>query len=125
MEKSFQRSIEQLSDVFLFADTFVADQQINPDHRETIHLVLEELFTHLVKYNRLNSRNSVCSRHPLEQPENWLSPQLWGLHPRTNGNLRCWRTSRYSPSQGLGDVLPRERAVSKRHKGERGKEDES
>ena len=52
MEKSFRRSLGQLSEVFSFADTFIVAEQIDPDYVGTIHLVLEEIFTNLVKYNQ-------------------------------------------------------------------------
>ncbi len=68
IEKSFQRSLGQLSEVFGFADTFIAAEQIEPDYVGTIHLVLEEIFTNLVKYNQ-RTRSEIKIRLSLRRDQ--------------------------------------------------------
>jgi anti-sigma regulatory factor (Ser/Thr protein kinase) len=47
----FQRSLESLENVFAFTTEFFAGDEINPKHLYAINLVIEELFTNMVKFN--------------------------------------------------------------------------
>lgn len=72
MEKSFRRSLGQLSEVFSFADTFIVAEQIDPDYVGTIHLVLEEIFTNLVKYNQ-GTRSKITIHLSVRQDQLTIS----------------------------------------------------
>jgi anti-sigma regulatory factor (Ser/Thr protein kinase) len=51
MEALFQRSLGSLEALFSFTETFFAGQEIDPDELHALNLVLEELFTNMVKFN--------------------------------------------------------------------------
>jgi serine/threonine-protein kinase RsbW len=51
MHESFQRSLDSLDGIFGMAERFFAGQQIDSRHRFAVTLVIEELFTNMVKYN--------------------------------------------------------------------------
>jgi serine/threonine-protein kinase RsbW len=53
MEKKFKREFGALEDVFGFIDTFVDRSGLNADNAFITRLVVEELFTNLVKYNQM------------------------------------------------------------------------
>ncbi len=50
--KSFPRRIDALEEIFEFVSAFVGDHPIDERSRMTINLVVEELFTNLVRHNR-------------------------------------------------------------------------
>jgi anti-sigma regulatory factor (Ser/Thr protein kinase) len=51
MNERFRRSLESLDQVFAFTERFFAGEQIDAAHRYAINLVIEELFSNMVKYN--------------------------------------------------------------------------
>jgi serine/threonine-protein kinase RsbW len=52
MEQRFPRDIHALDSIFQFVATFLAAGGIAADHAFTVGLIIEELFTNLVKYGR-------------------------------------------------------------------------
>lgn len=52
MEQRFPRDINALDSIFQFVATFLAAGGIGADHAFTVDLIIEELFTNLVKYGR-------------------------------------------------------------------------
>jgi serine/threonine-protein kinase RsbW len=52
MEQSFPRSIDALDSIFQFVATYLAATGIEADQAFTVDLIIEELFTNLVKYSR-------------------------------------------------------------------------
>lgn len=52
MEKNFKREIGALDDVFGFIDLFIDRSGLDADNAFVTRLVVEELFTNLVKYNK-------------------------------------------------------------------------
>lgn len=51
MEKEFERELSALSEVFEFVDGFIAANDLKDDVAFSIRLVVEELFTNLVRHN--------------------------------------------------------------------------
>lgn len=51
MNELFRRSLESLDQVFALTERFFAGEQIDGSHRYAINLVIEELFSNMVKYN--------------------------------------------------------------------------
>ena len=54
MQQEFERHINSLEEIFSFIKTFISDQQINEDLESPLNLVIEELFTNMVKYSPNN-----------------------------------------------------------------------
>jgi anti-sigma regulatory factor (Ser/Thr protein kinase) len=54
MQKEFKRHIESLKEIFRFTKSFINDEQLNQDLESALNLVLEELFTNMVKYSPNN-----------------------------------------------------------------------
>ena len=52
MQQNFKRKISSLDAIFNFVNEFVTSCQINESFSFVITLVIEELFTNMVKYNR-------------------------------------------------------------------------
>ena len=50
MRKKFTRSLDSLDAIFSFIDKFVHSRKIDPALIFTLNLVVEELFTNMVKY---------------------------------------------------------------------------
>lgn len=55
MNEWFPRSLAALEEVFGLTERFFAGQQIDGRHRYAVNLVIEELFTNMVKYNPAGS----------------------------------------------------------------------
>lgn len=51
MHELFRRSLESLDEIFDFTERFFAGQDVAERHRYAVNLVIEELFTNMVKYN--------------------------------------------------------------------------
>lgn len=51
MQAVFKRSLASLDDVFSFTEQFFAGQEVDGKHLYAVNLVLEELFTNMVKFN--------------------------------------------------------------------------
>ncbi|RMD95499.1 MAG: ATP-binding protein [Calditrichaeota bacterium] len=54
MQKKFKRSLDALDRVFDFIDSFIQKYKVNEQVAFTMKLVIEELFTNMVKYNSDN-----------------------------------------------------------------------
>jgi len=57
MNKQFSRSLDSLDQVFDFVSLFVAENNIDKKNAYQIKVVVEELFTNMVKYNASNPNN--------------------------------------------------------------------
>jgi serine/threonine-protein kinase RsbW len=68
VERSFKRSFGQLQHVFDFTNEFALAHSINDKVRYVLDLVVEELFTNMVKYNPSGS-GDIQMRLVLEQDE--------------------------------------------------------
>lgn len=51
MHEPFRRSLESLDEIFDFTERFFAGHEVEERHRYAVNLVIEELFTNMVKYN--------------------------------------------------------------------------
>jgi len=60
-ERSFPKAIASLDEVFAHLDSFYSSESIDPGTAMSMSLVVEELFTNLVKYNTA-SRNPIVLR---------------------------------------------------------------
>lgn len=58
MRKNFKRTLSSLEDVFLFLDDFAADNKLDPATLFNLRLVVEELFTNIIKYST-HSRKKI------------------------------------------------------------------
>jgi serine/threonine-protein kinase RsbW len=56
-EASFSRSVDNVGELYRFAETIFEAAEISQDVRFPIHLALEELFVNLVTYNTAGSRD--------------------------------------------------------------------
>jgi anti-sigma regulatory factor (Ser/Thr protein kinase) len=52
VERRFRRDVRALEAIFTFVTEFAASEQISDDQRYDVDLILEELFTNMVKYSR-------------------------------------------------------------------------
>ncbi len=68
MERTFQRTFDQLQDVFDFTNEFAIAHAINDKVRYVLDLAVEEFFTNMVKYNP-KGRSELLVRMVLEQQE--------------------------------------------------------
>lgn len=51
MQREFKRHMESLEHVFDFLHTFMLQHKVDEETTQTMELVVEELFTNMVKYN--------------------------------------------------------------------------
>jgi anti-sigma regulatory factor (Ser/Thr protein kinase) len=51
MRKNFKRTLSSLEDVFLFLDDFTANNYLDSATSSNIRLVVEEMFTNIIKYS--------------------------------------------------------------------------
>jgi len=58
MRKNFERTLSSLEEVFLFLDDFAADNKLDPATLFNLRLVVEELFTNIIKYST-HSRKKI------------------------------------------------------------------
>lgn len=58
-ERAFRRSLESLGEIFAFTAECFSEWNIPPEARSTVDLVVEELFTNCVKYNRKTTKDIV------------------------------------------------------------------
>jgi len=68
VERTFQRSFDQLQDVFDLTNEFAITHAINDKVRYVLDLAVEEFFTNMVKYNP-RGRSALLVRMVLEQKE--------------------------------------------------------
>lgn len=73
MEKKFRREIDSLDEIFDFADDFFSAHDINEDIAFSMRLVVEELFTNLVRHN-VGGRDHILIR--LDKDSSQLILQL-------------------------------------------------
>ena len=57
MEKRFKKDISSLNSIFEFADEFANKYKLDHAHLFSLNLVVEELFTNMVKYNPDNTND--------------------------------------------------------------------
>jgi len=55
-DQAFPRRIDSLDEVFRFVSDALADLGVDSQHEFTVHLVVEEVFTNMVKYNPASLR---------------------------------------------------------------------
>lgn len=61
MERRFRRDVGALPDIFEFVEERLEAEEIDPENSFWIDLVIEELFTNLVKYNQDGAQDiAVC-----------------------------------------------------------------
>ncbi len=63
MTRKFKRDLAALEEIFDFIDGFVKRSKIDPSLVFTLHLVVEELFTNMVKYNQGNPNEIEIDLH--------------------------------------------------------------
>ncbi len=73
MQQEFTRDIVSLEKVFDFLHQFMAQHKVNAETVNSMDLVVEELFTNMVKYNR-EARENISIR--LQRSSNVLSITL-------------------------------------------------
>ena len=73
MERQFKREIDSLDEIFDFVDDFVSAHDINEDIAFSMRLVVEELFTNLVRHN-VGGQDHILIR--LDKDSNQLTLQL-------------------------------------------------
>lgn len=61
MEKKFERRIDSLENIYHFIIEFAAQYKFGKKNALTINLVVEELFTNMVKYNPGNTNEILIS----------------------------------------------------------------
>ena len=61
MEKKFKREIKSLEKISRFISEFITTSNIDDSHAIPINLVVEELFTNMVKYNAENTNDISVS----------------------------------------------------------------
>jgi len=69
MEKKFKREIKSLDKIFTFNSKFITKNKIDHSITFTLNLVIEELFTNMVKYDSENPNDILIS---LNKEENYL-----------------------------------------------------
>jgi len=52
MKSQFKRNTESLNSVFDFATSFIQEHQLDNETAFTLELILEEIFTNILKYNK-------------------------------------------------------------------------
>jgi len=61
MNKKFTRSYDSLDEIFEFTEQFFRSRDIAESVRFSVHFVMEELFTNMVKYNPGNSNDILLA----------------------------------------------------------------
>ncbi|MFQ5798288.1 MAG: ATP-binding protein [Bacteroidota bacterium] len=61
MEKKFKRELKSLEKISRFISEFITTSNIDDSHTISINLVVEELFTNMVKYNAENKNDISIS----------------------------------------------------------------
>lgn len=59
MEKSFKRDMTSLESIFAFIEQFISSSNIAPTHVYPLQLVIEELFTNILKYQASGTSDVV------------------------------------------------------------------
>jgi anti-sigma regulatory factor (Ser/Thr protein kinase) len=59
MEQAFQRNFDSLEEIFAFTESFFDRESIGAGHRHDANFAIEELFTNMVKYNRIG-KSEIC-----------------------------------------------------------------
>jgi anti-sigma regulatory factor (Ser/Thr protein kinase) len=66
VQQKYSRSIEQLSSIVSFTDTFFATEDVDPALRNIVDLCVEELFVNMVTYNTETSEDILLEMRPHE-----------------------------------------------------------
>ena len=61
MEKKFKRDIRSLEEIFQFTDKFIVENTLDKEVSFSLNLIIEELFTNMVKYNANNPNEIFLS----------------------------------------------------------------
>jgi anti-sigma regulatory factor (Ser/Thr protein kinase) len=54
MRKEFERHIDSLKEINIFVKSFIIEEQLSRELESPLNLVIEEIFTNMVKYNSGN-----------------------------------------------------------------------
>jgi anti-sigma regulatory factor (Ser/Thr protein kinase) len=73
MERGFKRDITSLEGIFAFIEQFISSNGIAPSHLYPVQLVIEELFTNILKYQSGGTSDVVVH---LEKSDNKLIIRL-------------------------------------------------
>ncbi len=73
MEQKFKRDITSLEGIFTFIEQFISSNNIAPSHLYPVQLVIEELFTNILKYQSGGKSDVVVH---LEKSDNKLIIRL-------------------------------------------------
>lgn len=73
MERKFKRDITSLESIFSFIEQFIASKNIAHSHLFPVQLVIEELFTNILKYQSAGTSDVVVH---LEKSDNKLIIRL-------------------------------------------------
>ncbi len=65
MQASFKREVDSLEDIFRFVRRFFRSEGVDREHLPSVDLVVEEIFTNMVKYNHgtLHEIDISLARH--------------------------------------------------------------
>ncbi len=61
MDRSFERSLERLDDIFTFLAECASEYALDPGSTFAVNMAVEELFTNMVKYNRSGTGDIAVS----------------------------------------------------------------
>lgn len=73
MERAFPRDVNQLGEVFDFVTDCFTALHVDASHRMDVDLIIEELFTNLVKYNSEGTREIVIE---LDREDHMLAIEI-------------------------------------------------
>ena len=69
IERRFPREFRSIESIVGFVNEFLAPYGIEPDQAYDVHLIIEELFTNMVKYSRESTES-------IEIALGWTAPEL-------------------------------------------------
>lgn len=79
MERRFRREISELECISEFIAEFIEGYRISEDHSFTLNLIIEEMFTNLVKYN-LDGRQEIAIDLRMEDREAVIALTDFDIH---------------------------------------------
>ena len=111
MERQFDRNIEALTEIFLFLDEASQSLSLDPGASFALNMVVEELFTNMVKYNGNGADNILVGvdreqstlvinlidfdSEPFDYTEEEVVDVTAPLHERTPGGLGIHLVKRF------------------------------
>lgn len=72
-ERRFRKAVSSLEEIFAFVDDFLAHESLGADFQFCIPLLVEEIFTNMVKYNTGSNNDILIS---IERNEGQMVVQL-------------------------------------------------